>query len=128
MDYLLDTVTQNIKNLNLTYIDDEQTLSILKIAFNSILNFINLNFDPFFDFNSIYHIISDITIGEYLLLIKNSNLQSQLDLQDSIKTISEGDISITYFESQSNEDKIDFLINYFLNKKKDLITFKSISW
>lgn len=119
---------EKIQTLNLNYLDDNYTSNIVQMAFNSVFNFFNLNFNPFFNFNSINHLIIDIIIGEYLVLIKNSNLQNQLNLDEAIKTISEGDVSVTYFQTQTKEDKIDLLINHFLDKKKELLTFKSITW
>lgn len=128
MQSLLEQIYSNISKLGLTYIDENHTLNILKIAFNSTFDFINLNFAPSFDFNSIEHIISDITIGEYLLLIKNSDLGNRLNFQDSVKAISEGEVSLTYFEGQSNQVKLDLLIDHFLGKKKELLAFKAVCW
>ncbi|WP_250278883.1 hypothetical protein [[Clostridium] colinum] len=126
MDNLIEEITNKLNYLNLSIEDNNLSKKIILIAINSIKNFIKSEINPFIDFYSIKDIFIDTVIGEYLLLIKSSNLKNDISLDNFIKSIKEGDVSITYFE---NKDKsFDNVINYFLDKKRLLYNYKKVVW
>ena len=129
MHSISDEIIQKLKTLNLININLNLSEKIVSIAINSIQNYINCEINPFIDFSLIKQIFIDLVIGEYLLLIKNANLDSTMDFEPAIKSISEGDVSITYSTEnlENNAQKLNFLIDYFLSKKSLLLNFKSIS-
>lgn len=130
MHSISDEIIQKLKTLNLININLNLSEKIVSIAINSIQNYINCEINPFIDFSLIKQIFIDLVIGEYLLLIKNANLDSTMDFEPAIKSISEGDVSITYSTEnlENNAQKLNFLIDYFLSKKSLLLNFKSIRW
>lgn len=130
MHSISDEIIQKLKTLNLININLNLSEKIVSIAINSIQNYINCEINPFIDFSLIKQIFIDLVIGEYLLLIKNANLDSTMDFEPAIKSISEGDVSVTYSTEnlENNAQKLNFLIDYFLSKKSLLLNFKSIRW
>ena len=123
MHSISDEIIQKLKTLNLININLNLSEKIVSIAINSIQNYINCEINPFIDFSLIKQIFIDLVIGEYLLLIKNANLDSTMDFEPAIKSISEGDVSITYSTEnlENNAQKLNFLIDYFLSKKSLLL-------
>lgn len=123
-------IISKLKNLNLINIDYVLCEKIVLMAMDSVENFIKCEINPFIDFQLIEQIFIDIVIGEYLVLVKNSGFYEEVFIEDAIKSISEGDISITYFTEgkTTKEQKFDLLINYFLNKKSLLSDFKTVRW
>lgn len=125
MDSLVNEILEKISLLNLSLEDDFLSKKIILIAINSVKNFIKSEIDVFIDFSIIKETFIDIVIGEYLLLIKLSNIDNNIDIDNVVKTIKEGDVSITYFE---NKKTFDNIIEYFLDKKKLLYNYKKIVW
>lgn len=126
MNNIVDEISDRLNCLNLSIKDTYLSEKIILMAINSVKNFIKCEINPFIDFSIIKDIFINIVIGEYLLLIKSSNLESDIPLDSAIKNIKEGDTSITYFENKN----INFqdVINYFLDKKKLLYRYKQIVW
>ena len=115
----LNCLKLSIKNI---YLSEK----IILMAINSVENFIKCEINPFIDFCIIKDIFINVVIGEYLMLVKLSNLENDISLDNAIQTIKEGDTSITYFENENN--KFQNVIDYFLNKKKLLYRYKQIIW
>lgn len=127
MILIIDEITQKLNSLNLINIDSNLSEKIVIMAIESVKDFITYEISPFIQIPQIKNIFIDIAIGEYLSLIKYSNLEKEGLVDEAIKSITEGDTSITYFEENKN-NKIDMLISYFLDKKKLLLDFKTIRW
>nr|WP_317356798.1 hypothetical protein [uncultured Tyzzerella sp.] len=126
MENLILEISNRLQNLNLSIENITLSEKIISIAINSVENFIKSEITPFIDFFSIKDIFINIVIGEYLLLVKASNLHNQLSLDNAIKTLKEGDTSITYFENKN--DSLQNVIDYFLDNKKLLYKYKKIIW
>lgn len=145
--HITTKIFDKINFFNFIYIDKQNTLSIIDMAIKSIHSFIFSEISPFLDFNLIHDIFIDICIGEYLSILNScalthlildfninhsySLISSDTDLSN-IKTIKEGDTSITYFDSSSSSNSssssLEAIINYFLSKKTLLYNFKVITW
>ncbi len=139
-------IFDKINFFNFIYIDKQNTLSIIDMAIKSIHSFIFSEISHFLDFNLIHDIFIDICIGEYLSILNScalTHLIVDFDISHSyslistdsnlsnIKTIKEGDTSITYFDSSSSSSSstsLESIINYFLSKKSLLYNFKEITW
>ena len=126
MENLILEISNRLQNLNLSIENITLSEKIISIAINSVENFIKSEITPFIDFFSIKDIFINIVIGEYLLLVKASNLHNQLSLDNAIKTLKEGDTSITYFENKNVS--LQNVIDYFLDNKKLLYKYKKIIW
>ncbi len=123
---IIDEISNRLDCLNLSIENFQLSQKIILIAINSVENFIKSEINPFIDFSIIKDIFINVVIGEYLLLVKASNLENDLSLDAAIQTIKEGDTSITYFENKNIN--LENVINYFLDKKKLLYRYKQIIW
>ena len=123
---IIDEISNRLDCLNLSIENFQLSQKIILIAINSVENFIKSEINPFIDFFIIKDIFINIVIGEYLLLVKTSNLENDLSLDAAIQTIKEGDTSITYFENKNIN--LENVINYFLDKKKLLYRYKQVIW
>ncbi len=126
MDTLVDDILNKLNCLNLSIEDVNLSKKIILISINSIKNFVKYEINDFIDFYHIKEVFIDIVIGEYLSLLKLSNIKNDINLDNAIKSIKEGDTSITYFENK--EKSLDNIIEYFLNKKKLLYKYKKVIW
>lgn len=126
LNNLVTEISDKINTLNLSIENTYLSEKIILMAIKSIKNFIKHEINPFIEFDIIKDIFIDLVIGEYLALIKTSNIQHNIPFNEAIKSIKEGDISITYFENNTND--IQSVINYFLDKKKLLYKYKRIIW
>lgn len=126
MENLITEISDRLNILNLSIEDIDLSEKIILIAINYVENFIKSEINPFLDFSIIKDIFINIVIGEYLSFVKISNIKNNISLDDAIKSIKEGDTSITYFENKNTN--LDDIINYFLNNKKLLYRYKKIVW
>ena len=126
MNGIVYEVSDRLNCLNLSIKNIYLSEKIILMAINSVENFIKCEINPFIDFCIIKDVFINVVIGEYLMLVKSSNLENDISLDSAIQTIKEGDTSITYFENENN--KFQNVIDYFLNKKKLLYRYKQIIW
>lgn len=126
MNSIVYEISDRLNCLNLSIKNIYLSEKIILMAINSVENFIKCEINPFIDFCIIKDIFINVVIGEYLMLVKSSNLENDISLGSAIQTIKEGDTSITYFENENN--KFQNVIDYFLNKKKLLYRYKHIIW
>ncbi len=142
---IVQKIFQKIKLFNLIYIDEENSVNIINMAIKSIHSFIFSEISPFINFTLIEDLFIDICLGEYLSILDScalTHLIVDFDVSHSyslisssnsnnIKTIKEGDTSITYFEadaSSASSSSLSSIIEYFLSKKALLYNFKEIKW
>lgn len=72
-------------------------------------------------------VVIDMVCGEFLK-IKRKSFKSG-DISKILKSITEGDTRIEYYETQNDEQKMDTLIEHLLNfGKGDLINYRCIRW
>lgn len=130
MENISDEIIEKLNNLNLININLNLCKKIAFMAIKSVENYIKCEINSFIDFSLIKEIFIDIAIGEYLTLIKNANLDENMKFETAIKSISEGDVSITYSTetAETKEDRLNQLIGYFLGKRSLLLNFKAIRW
>ncbi|MDE6357179.1 MAG: hypothetical protein K2L15_01160 [Eubacteriales bacterium] len=130
MENISDEIIEKLNNLNLININLNLCKKIVFMAIKSVENYIKCEINSFIDFSLIKEIFIDIAIGEYLTLIKNANLDENMKFETAIKSISEGDVSITYSTetAETKEDRLNQLIGYFLGKRSLLLNFKAIRW
>lgn len=126
MENIVDEISDRLDCLNLAIENINLSKKIILIAINSVKNFIKSEINPFIDFSIIKDIFINMVIGEYLLLVKASNLENEISLDNAVQTIKEGDTSITYFENKNIS--LENVINYFLDKKRLLYRYKQVIW
>lgn len=108
---------------------DNETLGFLigKIE-NEILNFCNIDELPI---EAVY-IAIDMVCGEFLLDKKSAGtlILNGIDLnQSEVKSISEGDTSVSFDSNNQNAaQKADMLINSLIDSKRNLYKFRRLAW
>lgn len=124
-----DDVILRLKSLG--YNIDEGDNVTLEFAVNGteqyIKNFCNITEIP----AELYYVAVDMAAGT-LLKTKQAtgfNVCENLDFEsDSIKSITEGDVSITYSESNSAAAKYKALIDSLCNRESELLAFRKMRW
>lgn len=74
--------------------------------------------------------VVDMIIGEFLMSKKNLGQLAidDIDVTDAVKSISEGDTSITFADGMSQSEKLDAFINYLKTPKVSFTDFRRIRW
>lgn len=94
---------------------------------NYIKNYCNVASVP----DGLFNIAVDMVCGDFLFTQKNTgNLElTDLDLDGAISSIKEGDTQVNFNGDESDSDKVDSLLNYFLNSGKgELVCYRKIRW
>ena len=106
--------------------EDFLNFSINKVV-NHIKNYCNISKIP----QGLDEIVVDSACGEFLALMKNSKLltNDNFDLNRAIKQIDEGDVSVTYADGSSDEDKLNSLITQLSTIDDScLIRYRKLVW
>ena len=108
--------------------NDEFSLGFLigKVE-NHVKNFCNISQIP----EELNHAIIDMVCSEFLLEKKaTGNLTLRdIDFGNAIKTISEGDTSVSFMDGGTVEQKLDNFIIYLADRHKvDLYKFRKLVW
>ena len=122
-------VTEKLKSLG--YNVDDSDLVFIQFAINRteqyIKNFCNITVIP----PELYFVAVDMAAGT-LLRTKSSvgeNVCNSIDFEsDNIKSISEGDISVTYNSDSSTTAKYNALLDKLCNRDSELIAFRRLRW
>ena len=72
-----------------------------------------------------------MSCGELLFAKKQTGQLEigDLDLTGAISSIKEGDTQVNFNGDESDSDKVDSLLNYFLNSGKgELVCYRKIRW
>lgn len=108
--------------------DDAFTVAFaMSVTINTVYNLYNIKELP----DGLFHVVVDMTCGDYLDMMKNMNKLSieGIDLTGAIKQIKEGDTSITFDESATDEAKLSAFIHYLLyGRKGELVCYRKMKW
>lgn len=116
--------TTNILHFN-TFIN----YAINKVE-NHIKNYCNISKIP----DGLYELLVDGVCGELLKTLKDSNLLNaeNFDLDTAVKSITEGDVSVTYAVNEgsaTDEQKLTALINSLADIDKNCLTrYRRLNW
>lgn len=81
--------------------------------------------------NELFYKAVDMVCGEFLFAKKQTgNLElANIDIDGAIKQISEGDVSISFVDGSSDEDKLNAFLNSLLRiEEGDLICYRKLKW
>lgn len=70
----------------------------------------------------------DMACGEFLFGKKQSGQGVGIDFEAAVKSIAEGDTTVTFDVSGSDEAKYDALIKYLLHSEADFSAYRRIKW
>ena len=94
---------------------EEMLLDALKRAEQSIVNTCNCEGVP----EELYFTFLDMAAGEYLLAASSGEREGK------VKSITEGDVSVTYFDKTDTENIIDTLLG---KGREELVSYRRIKW
>jgi hypothetical protein len=73
-------------------------------------------------------VVIDMACGEFLFGKKQSGQGVGIDFEVAIKSIAEGDTTVTFDTSASVEAKYDALISYLMHGEVDFAAYRCIKW
>lgn len=94
---------------------------------NDIKNRCNISTIP----EGLYQTEVDMIVGEFLFTKKNLGQLSDLDLSAAVKSVEEGDTTITFAVgsgSSTPEQRFDAVINILRSPSVDFAAFRCIKW
>lgn len=76
------------------------------------------------------HVLIDMIVGEFLMSQKTLGTLKigAIDCDTAIKTIQEGDTTITFVDGESESQKLDVLISYLMHPEIDYADYRKIRW
>ncbi len=90
-----------------------------------VKNFCNISEVP----ASAYTILCDMVCGEFLSGLFQLNKLTGFDVDKAVKTMSMGDTSVTFMDSDSGESKVKALFDALLHGGEgDLICYRKLKW
>lgn len=129
LNKVTETVLQRLSSFGYTPTEDDAfsiAFGIQKVQ-NHILNVTNQNSVP----EGLFEVMVDMVCGEVLNVLYGSGKLEldHLDLDGIVKSMTEGDSSITFETSGQGEDKVQQLIKWLMNGKGcDLLCFRKMRW
>ncbi|MGL5514386.1 MAG: hypothetical protein ACRDBM_14290 [Sporomusa sp.] len=100
LNYCIEKVTQHIKN----------NCNVAKVP------------------DGLRYVAIDMICGEFLYGKKASGQSVGLDFEGVVKSVKEGDTTVTFNDSDSAEDKYDALVSYLMHTETDFATFRRLRW
>lgn len=123
---MYEDVVQRLQSLGYTVLDTDQWLinfTIEKVTW-TIKNECNVSSIP----DGLHNIAVDMVCGEFLSAKKGSGQLTEYDVEEVIKSIKEGDTTITYAIGDGAVT-LDRLINYLINcGKSQFVTYRRFVW
>ncbi len=121
---MLEDVKARLTSFGYTVAESDEgiiNLIIEKIE-SKIKNECNTNEVP----KELHHVAVDMVCGEFLLIQKNTG---KLDIDETLKSLKDGNITITYDEKSSDEAKMNVLIDYLINGGRgEIACYRTIKW
>jgi hypothetical protein len=123
---MLEDVKQRLQSLGYTaVITDDWILGFCKDKVEAhIRNSCNVAEVP----EGLRHIAVDMVCGEFLFGKKQSGQSIGIDFEAVVKSIAEGDTTVTFDASVSPEAKYDALISYLMHSEVDFAAYRRIKW
>lgn len=125
----IESVLIKLNSLGFKIVDDDINLLAFcfKKAENYIKNFCNVSSVP----DGLEFVFIDLICGEFLKELSNRSIgvtDEDKDNMDRIRSITEGDTSVTYELGKTKEERMKSLIDDLLNKNEELLCYRKIKW
>lgn len=110
---------------SLGIVPNETALSFAadKVA-EQIKNFCNVVEVP----RNLNYAATDMVCGEYLQQMQRLGKLEGFDVEAAVKSISEGDVSITFMDNASAETKLEAFIKTLLSQENNLLACRRLRW
>ena len=107
--------------------DDWSICFAMQKVENQIKNSCNTTSIP----DGLFHVAVDNVCGEFLFTKKATGKLEidDIDFEGAVKQISEGDVTITFADGASDEDRFNQFINHLMTLEEgDLVCFRKLQW
>lgn len=123
MNNLLQEAQARLESMGVTADEIALSFAASKVV-EQIKNYCNVVQIP----EGLHFAAIDMICGEYLQQMQRLGKLEGFDTEAAVKSISEGDVSITFMDNVSAEDKLTAYIGSLLNHEKDLIAYRRLRW
>lgn len=128
-DGFTEAVLERLESFGVTITEDDAFLITFSInaTISTIKTTCNINELP----EGLFFVAVDMVCGEYLDAMKNMNKLNikSLDLNGAVTQIKEGDTSVTFDASTTDEAKLSAFIHYLLyGRKGELVCYRKMKW
>ena len=128
-DGFVEAVLGQLNAFGVPVAEDDSFLIALAIdrAINTIFNDCNIHELP----EGLFNVAVDMSCGEFMNILKNLNKLDidGIDLSGSVTQIKEGDTSVTFDASTTDEAKVTAFIHHLLyDRKGELVCYRKIRW
>lgn len=130
---LSQTFVQTFLNrlVSLGYTPNEADLWELSFVMSDVENRIKNSCNTSSIPEGLFNVAVDMMCGKFLKIRKDSGRLelSTLDLSGAITSITEGDVSISFDASGTDEQKLNQLINYLMTKGEgEFVCYRQLKW
>lgn len=107
-------------------VDGPALAFIVELVKEKIRNFCNIDEVP----EDLFYTAVDMVCGEYLYQMQNlGKLDAEIFPVDAaIKSISEGDVSVSFMDNASASDRLTALIQTLRGTDRDLMAYRRLKW
>lgn len=127
MDIVYSDVEKRLFSLGYTVVPEDNWLIgfVIQKVESSIKTVCNLVTIP----NELHTIEVDMVCGEFLIVKKQSGTLEGYDFEIAVKSISEGDVSVSYGGDSTAEQQFDTLLQRLVHSSDDVFAaYRRISW
>ncbi|MGL5513622.1 MAG: hypothetical protein ACRDBM_10375 [Sporomusa sp.] len=126
MNALKDDVILRLQSFGYTVTTEDEWM--LKFCMDKVVTHIKNNCNVAKVPKGLWPIAIDMICGEFLYGKKASGQSVGIDFEAVVKSVKEGDTTITFTDADSAEDKYDALISYLMHTETDFAAFRRLRW
>ncbi|SDF61816.1 hypothetical protein [Sporomusa acidovorans] len=122
----MDDVSQRLQSFGYTPTDADSWM--LSFCISKVESHIKNNCNVAEVPEGLRSVAVDMACGEFLFGKKQSGQAVGIDFEAVVKSIAEGDTTITFDSKNSAEAKYDALITYLMHREMDFSAYRCIKW
>ncbi len=128
MSFDIETITERLMSLGYEAMDSDEWVLIfcMEVVKKDISNQCNMSTIP----EGLVPSAIDMVCGRFLFEMRQSGrlYLGDLDLDGAITSIKQGDTSVTFDTTCSDESKFNMLVSYLSDRKDDLLCYRRMYW
>ena len=128
MSFDIETITKRLESLGYEVMDSDEWVLIfcMEIVKKDIANQCNMSTIP----EGLVPSAIDMVCGRFLFELRQYGRLhlGDLDLDGVITSIKQGDTSVTFDTTCSDESKFNALVSYLTDRKDDLLCYRRMYW
>ena len=121
-----EEVVQRLQSLGYTVTTADEWL--LNFCIEKVIQHIKNNCNVAEVPSGLRYVAIDMICGEFLYGKKSSGQSIGIDFEGVVKSIKEGDTTITFTDADSAESQYDALVSYLMHTDTDFTTYRRFRW